>query len=107
MSRTCVICGDPLIDRRPHARHCSARCRTDASSLRRILLGLGADGHTNLRDYLTSRRTAPSATALNVLRAEIAFLRLELAIAWEMAARLDAVEREITAMEYEIKEDRA
>jgi hypothetical protein len=107
MSRTCVICGDPLIDRRRDARHCSSRCRADAWRVSRLLLGLCAHGHTNLTDYLATRRTSASGAALNALRQEIAFLRLEVALAWEMAARLDAVEREIAAMEYEIKEDRA
>jgi hypothetical protein len=37
--RVCVVCGTSLAGHRPHARHCSGRCRAEASRLRAILAG--------------------------------------------------------------------
>jgi hypothetical protein len=38
-ARVCVVCGASLVNHRPHARHCSGRCRAEASRIRAILAG--------------------------------------------------------------------
>jgi hypothetical protein len=46
----CGICAASLDGRRADARFCSGACRAEASRLRRILSGEGADGYATLAD---------------------------------------------------------
>lgn len=55
----CPVCGGALAGRRSDARYCSGTCRAEASRLRRILSGQGADGYATLPDRAAAaqRRT--------------------------------------------------
>src|SRR5207247_1800799 len=37
VARVCALCGEPLVDQRPHARFCSRACRVEAGRIRAIL----------------------------------------------------------------------
>ena len=63
--RLCEGCGDSLTDRRPHARYCSDRCRTQAgrdAQRQRIAIHLDAltKALSDLRGELGLDRTAPT-----------------------------------------------
>lgn len=61
MTRSCAVCGASLEGQRSHARFCSGACRAEASRLRRIIAGEGADGYGSVleRERRRKRTQAP------------------------------------------------
>jgi hypothetical protein len=57
-SRLCVLCGSPLVGRRPHARFCSGACRAEASRLRAILYGRDRAPYGSLAERLAAAQSA-------------------------------------------------
>lgn len=53
---SCAACGADLKGRRPHARHCDAKCRREAYRIRRLEAGIPDGPYRTLAEYRGRRR---------------------------------------------------
>jgi hypothetical protein len=56
--RPCVLCGAPLIDHRPDARHCSPACRVESHRIRAILSGSYSGPYRSVKERLDAAQKA-------------------------------------------------